>query len=59
MWHEVDEHVTCTLKSRLMQRLEVRVTEELEELPVGNGCMEKQSLNTSPVPPSESSVNYV
>lgn len=42
-----------------MRRLEIRVTEELEELPVGKGCMEKRSLSTSPVPPSVSSVNYV
>lgn len=41
LWHEADEHVTCTLKSCLMPGLEVRATEELEEFPVGNVCMEK------------------
>lgn len=41
LWHEADEHVTCTLKSCLMPGLEVCATEELEEFPVSNVCMEK------------------
>lgn len=47
LWHEADKHVTCTSMSRPTRSLKVPVMEELEELPVGNVCMEKQSQHLS------------
>lgn len=43
LWLEADEHVTCTLRSCLMPGLEVCATEELEEFPIGNVCMENHN----------------